>query len=88
MIRQCTKCGSNTRIMVQLTVVIDSEHEGNLTKEVLLSENTIIYSANWDSMDVICNKCGHVDAFFGLYVKRLKQEVEQLKEVVAKYESN
>ena len=55
----CKECGSETNMMLQLTVVIPSKHKSKLTKKIMASKEFKVWGANWDDADYICPKCGY-----------------------------
>lgn len=89
---RCDKCGSPTRMQVQVTVSAPGERYHRLAKQVFRRKDVELLGANWETADFICTnpQCQHVRDGYGNYVtglekqsRELAAEVAQLK---AKYE--
>lgn len=78
----CGKCGSETRIMTQITISAPSRFYGKFSKKNLASKEVELLGASWEGTDFICTnpKCGFVVDGFGSYIKKLEKEVKELRE--------
>lgn len=86
----CPKCGSNTTMMIQVTMVIPSEMTSQLSKKNIAKKEVQLWGVNWDSADHICTnpKCRFTVDGYGHYIKNLEKRVKFLEELVTKYESD
>jgi hypothetical protein len=57
MIMKCPECGSDVEMMVDVTMLIPAELEGNLTKRNLRKKGVVIYAANWSRASYFCKNC-------------------------------
>ncbi|GBG14851.1 polysaccharide synthesis protein GtrA [Novimethylophilus kurashikiensis] len=89
---KCEKCGSDTRMQVQVTLSAPGSAYHQLTKKDFHRKEFQVLGANWETANFICTNpdCCHVSDGYGNYVtklekknKELSAEVERLK---AKYE--
>lgn len=82
---QCVKCGSPTRMQVQLTVSAPGALYHKLSKQALRRKGVDVLGANWETADFICTNpdCCHVTEGFGNYVTNLKKRAERLEAELA-----
>ena len=81
----CPKCGSKTRMMIQVTMSIPSEMMSQLSKKNIAKKEVEIWGVSWDSADHICTnpKCGFTYDGLGSYIKNLEKENAELKAKIA-----
>ena len=57
----CIKCGSkNIRVGVSAFMYISPEDAHRLTKKAIQKKTTDLWSANWDTAQIVCRDCGHI----------------------------
>ena len=54
---KCPECGGDVEMMVDVTIIIPSELEGNLTKRGLRNKDVRLYAASWDRASYFCKNC-------------------------------
>lgn len=79
--RKCEHCGSEGRIMVQMTVVAPGSMYMNLPKRNFRYKEVEVWGVLWETADFICGSpaCGRTSDGYGNYVTRLKKTCEDLK---------
>lgn len=77
----CEKCGSPTRMQVQVTVSAPGEFYHKLAKRVFRRKDVDVLGVNWETADFICTKpgCHHVRDGYGNYVTNLRKQVQALE---------
>lgn len=81
----CEKCGSPTRMQVQVTVSAPGDFFHRLAKKVFQRKDVELLGANWETADFICTSpgCSHVRDGYGNYVTGLVKKVEALEAELA-----
>jgi len=51
---KCPKCGNSLEMMVDVTIIIPSEMESQLSKTNLRRKEVKIYAANWSGASYFC----------------------------------
>ena len=78
---KCERCGSPTRMRVQMVISAPGELYHQLSKKNLRSKEVYSMGTLRETADFICtnDKCQHVENGYGNYVTRLKKEVERMR---------
>lgn len=82
---KCEKCGSETRMQVQLSISAPGACYRKLSKQVFRGKDVQVLGANWETADFICTNptCGHVRDGYGNYVTNLEKRNEALEAEIA-----
>lgn len=75
----CEKCGAEANFMVQALIAAPGKYYHALSKRVFRYKEVQVYGVHWETADIICPSCGHVENGYGNYVTRLKDACESLK---------
>jgi len=77
---ECQKCGSDTRMQVNVVISAPGDLAHNLSKRNLRSKDVFIMGVKWETADFICTnaKCRHVTIGYGNYVSNLEKEKDKL----------
>lgn len=84
---KCPKCGSDTRMMVQVVISAPGELNHRLSKKNLRHKDVYLQGVRWETADFICQNpdCRHVHNGYGNYVTNLIRENELLKDKLKEY---
>lgn len=59
--KQCPKCGADTNMMVNATMIIPTKYEHKLSKTALRDKHVQLYGVDWEKASYFCNdKCGKI----------------------------
>ena len=87
---KCEKCGSDTKVMVQMSVCAPSEMMYDFSKKNMSKKDFKVLGVLRETADYLCtnNDCGHISNGYGNYVTNLKKENDRLKEELKKYKKD
>jgi len=87
---KCERCGSDTRMQVQVVISAPGELAHRFSKQNLRRKDVYLMGVLWETADFICtnHECRNVSAGYGNYVTNLKREVERLRRDIADTEKN
>ncbi len=80
---QCEKCGTETNLVTLVSISAPASLYGKLTKRNLRRKGVEIMGVLWEGTDFICPNCNHAVFGYRNYVRRLEEESQQLKQLLA-----